>query len=110
MLGLPAESTSDVTAAARECQCQRVEHSLQVAVRRGLRDHPRFTGRRNLPGGQAVRLVIHDDVGEVNIAPHGLDEVVQANAVAVTVTAGDDHGHVVIGKLGSGGKREGSAV
>src|SRR2546425_13317168 len=44
------------------------------------------------------------------LAPPGWKEVVKADPIPFAAPAGDDHGHAVIGKLGSGGKRQRSAV
>ena len=58
-------------------------------------------GRGGLAGGQAVNLVVHNDISEVQISPHGVDEMIQADAIAVSVAARDDHVQVMIGKLGA---------
>ena len=60
---------------------------------------PLLSGRRGLAGGQAVNLVIHDDIRQVEIASHSVDKMVEADAVTVAVTARDHHVQPVVGKL-----------
>jgi hypothetical protein len=59
-------------------------------------------------GGEAVNLVVHDDVDKVEIAAHGMDEVADADAVAIA--AGDYHFQVRIGEPDSGSDGNGAAV
>src|SRR6185503_17523305 len=73
-----------------------------AAGRRALGLHALDAGRRGLPGRQAVDLVVHDDVGQVDVAPHRVQEVVAADAVAVAVAAGHDRLHLVVGQRGAG--------
>ena len=63
-----------------------------------------------LAGRQAVNLVIHHYIGKVQVAPHGVDEVPQADAVAVAVASGDDHVQVMIGQFGAGGHGHSTTV
>jgi hypothetical protein len=58
---------------------------------------------RRLVGGEAVDLVVHDNVEQVDIAPHGVHEMIAANAEAVPVAARDQYRHAVIGHLEAGG-------
>ena len=88
LLGLAAEPTSDKVTSRSEGQGQRVEHALKVAQRRRFGFHPRLAGRRDLTGRQSVDLVVHHDVGHINVASHGLDEVIEAEAIAVSITPG----------------------
>jgi hypothetical protein len=79
-------------------------------MRRGLRLHPRLAGWRHLPRGQAIDLVVHDDIGQVDVAAHRLNEVVQADTVAVAVTARGYHCDRGVGQPGASGKRQRAAV
>ena len=88
----------------------RVDRVLHAAHGRALRLHALDAGRRGLPGRQAVDLVVHDDVGQVDVAPHRVHEVVAADAVAVAVAAGDDDLHLVVGQGRSGRYRQRAAV
>ena len=62
-------------------------------------------GGRSLTGGKSVNLVIHDEVGKVEIPAHRVDEVPEADAVSVPVATGNHHLQVVIGKLCARGHR-----
>ncbi len=83
---------------------------LDVAVGRGLGALVLHRGRRCLAGGEAVDLVIHDDVGEIEVAAHGVDEVADADAVAVAIAAGDDHLEIGVGQLDAGGHRDSASM
>src|SRR4051794_39449467 len=61
--------------------------------------HTDRTSRRDLAGGQPVDLVVHRDVEQIDIAPHGVHEMIAANAETVAVTPGHHHREVVIGEL-----------
>ena len=45
---------------------------------------------RSLAGSEAVNLIVHDHIGEIEIAPHSVDKMRDADSVAVAITAGDD--------------------
>ena len=62
-------------------------------------------GRRRLALGHAVDVVVHHDVGQVDVAPAGVQEVVAADRVAVAVAAGDEHREIGPRDLESGGRR-----
>ena len=63
-----------------------------------------------LTGRQAVNLVVHHDVGQVDVAPHGVDEMVAADAVAVAIAAGADDFQFVVAELDAGGHGKGPAM
>jgi hypothetical protein len=52
-----------------------------------FRLHANAAGWRRLARGKAVDLVVHDDVEQVHIAAHRMDEVVAADPETVTVAA-----------------------
>jgi len=54
----------------------------------------RLVGRR-LAGGQAIDLVVHDDVEQIHIAAHRMNEVVAADPETVTVAARHQHGEFI---------------
>ena len=57
---------------------------------------PSVGGRRRLPLGQAVDLVVVDEERDVHVAAHGVQEVVAALAVAVAVAGDGQDAHVVV--------------
>src|SRR4030095_5189684 len=59
---------------------------------------------------QAVNLVVHHDVGQVDVAPHRMDEMVASNPVAVAIAASADDFQFVVAELDAGGHGEGSAM
>ena len=67
---------------------------------------PFFDCRRRLAGRQAVNVVVHDEVRDVDVAPHRVDEVADADAVPVAVAAGGDDGQVPVGDLDRLGDRQ----
>jgi hypothetical protein len=70
----------------------------------------RRRGRRGLALGHAIDLVVHHDVGQVDVAPAGMQEVVAADREAVAVAAGDQHREVGTRQLQAGGHRQGAAM
>src|SRR5260370_38367109 len=71
-----------------------------------FRLHADAAGRRSLAGGEAVDLVVHDDVEQVHVAAHGVNEMVAADPEAVSVAARHHHGDLVIGELQTSGYRQ----
>src|SRR5690606_24936495 len=63
-----------------------------------------------LARGQAVDVVVHDHVGDVDVAPDGMHQVADADAVAVAVTPGGHHQQIPVGQLHGGGHGQGPAV
>src|SRR5207237_4480975 len=70
VLDLPGVASSHVGGAGGDGEWDRVDRVLHAARRRALRLHALDAGRRGLSGRQAVDLVVHDDVGQVDVAPH----------------------------------------
>src|SRR5262245_63717508 len=83
---------------------------LHTAGRRALGFHPLSAGRRDLSGCKAINLIVHDDVRQIDVAPHAVHEMVAADAVAVAVASGNNDLEIVIGKLGSRGYSEGASM
>lgn len=67
-------------------------------------------GGRGLVLGQTIDEVVHHHVGEIDVFPRGMGQVVASNGVAVTVTAKDEDMQIGAGKREAGGEREGSSV
>src|SRR5207237_6814534 len=84
-----------------------LDHAL---YRRRLRLHPLLRRRARLSCRQAVDLVVHDDVGDVEVPAHRVDEVAEADPVSVAVPAGDDDVQLRVRELGALRDREGPAV
>jgi hypothetical protein len=59
---------------------------------------------------EAIDLIVHDDVGKIDITAHAVHEMVAADAIAVAVAAGDDDLELVIGHLRAGGYRQRAAM
>src|SRR5262249_53418835 len=87
VLLLTREAAGDGRRAGRDRQRGRVDRVLDATEGRALRVHPLDAGRRELTGGQPVELVVHDDVGHVDLAAHGVYEVVASDAVSVALAA-----------------------
>ncbi len=83
-----------------------IEGCFDVAEGHALGLHADAAGGRGLAGGEAVDLVVHHDVGEVEVAAHGVHEVARADAEAIAIAAGYEHGQGVVGQLHAGGNRQ----
>src|SRR6266404_777341 len=110
MLLFGAVTARDEGSARGQSQGNGINRRFDVAKGHAFRLHADATGWRRLAGGQAVDLVVHDDVEQVHIAAHGVDEMVAADAETVTVAASHEHGEFMIGELQTGGHGEGTAV
>ena len=64
----------------------------------------------HLTGRQAINLVVHHDVGQIDVAAHGVNEMVAADAETVAVAAGADDFQLVVAQLDAGGHRQRAAV
>src|SRR5690606_28431901 len=60
-------------------------------------------GGRELPLGEAVAAVVHDDVGHVQAAAHGVAELPQPDGCSVTVAGNTDVDEVAVGERRPGG-------
>ena len=110
VLLIGAEAARDEGGARGQRQRDGIDRRFDVAVGHALGLHADAAGGRGLPGGEAVDLVVHHDVDQVDVAAHGVHEVVAANAEAVAVAARDQHGHAVVGQLQAGGHRQRTAM
>ena len=110
VLLLAAEAARDERGACGQSQRNRIDRRFDVAEGHAFRLHADAAGGRCLAGGEAVDLVVHHDVEQVDVAAHGVHEVVAADAEAVAVAAGHQHGQIVIGELHSSGHRQRAAV
>ena len=108
--GIGTEAPRNEGRAVHDRRSDRIERKLHAAVRRTLGLHVERTGWRQLARGQAVDLVVHDDIGEVHVAARRVREVIAADPVAVAVAAGDDHVQFMIGHLCTGRHRKGASV
>ena len=95
--------------AEREHVEQRVHRTLHRAVRRRHGGEPPARRRRELALGEAVDLVVHDDVGHVDVAAACMNEVIAADGCAVAVTAAENDIHLRLCHLDAGSK-SGSAT
>ena len=78
---------------------QRVHRVLEAAPRRGRGAQAARRGRRQLPLGETVDLVVHHDVGEVHVAAHRVRHVPAADREAVAVAARDEHQQLGVREL-----------
>ena len=97
MLLIAAEAAGHKGGACAQCDGQRVEGGVEVAYFVDAVFGTGVCGRRNLPFGQAVDAVVMDKVGDIHISADGVEKVVAALAIGVTVTGVDDDGQIVIG-------------
>ena len=70
----------------------------------------RLRGRRGLALGHAIDAVVHDDIGHVDVAPAGMEEMVAADGIAVAVAARHHDRQVRPRHFQSGGERQRTAV
>src|SRR5205823_7067667 len=72
--------------------------------------HALPAGGRDLPGGEPIDLIVHHEVGEIDVAAHDVHEVVPADAEAVPIAARNHHLETMVAELGSGRDGQRAAV
>src|SRR6202034_3644709 len=87
VLLLRAEATSDERGSGRQRQRNRIDRPFHAAKGHALGLHAFAAGGRGLSGGEAVDLVVHDDVEQIDVAAHGVHEMVAADAETIPVTS-----------------------
>src|SRR5258708_6836694 len=110
MISLTTEATRHERRSRGQCQRNRIDRRLDVAKRHALGLHANAASWRSLACGQAIDLVVHDDVEQVHVAAHRMDEMVAADPKTVAVAARHHYSEFMIGKLQSGGHRQRPAV
>ena len=83
---------------------------LHSAVGRSLGDCPELGGRRILPLGESVNLVVEKYDIDVYVPAYCVDEMVSAYCKGISITAGLPHGEVGIRHLDTCGYGCGAAV
>ena len=106
LLDVAREAASHVGGAVHDGRSDRVHRPLDVPERGALGLHAQAAARGDLSGREPVDLVVHHQVGEIHVAARGVREVVSADAVAVAVAAGDEHGERLVGHLHPGRHRQ----
>src|SRR5882724_12001149 len=107
---LGAVTAGDEGGACGYSQGNGINGRFDIAEGHAFRLHADAAGWRRLARGQAVDLVVHDDIEKVHIAAHGVDEMVAADSETVAVAAGHKHGEFMIGELQTSSHGEGTAV
>ena len=97
--------TCEESAAGTETQLGRTEGVLYGAVWAGLRYKTSWRRWTVLSLGESVYAVVEQNHVEVDVAPHGMDEVVATNGKAVTIAANLPDGEVGVHDLCSCGNR-----
>ena len=65
---------------------------LNGTVRGGLGDGAELGGRRILPLGETVNLVVEEDYVDIYVAADGVEEVIASDSESITVSAGLPYG------------------
>src|SRR5262249_26694346 len=110
MFLLAAKPARDVSGSPDHRQRHRINRILDAAMRGALGLHAFDACRRGLTGSEAVDLVIHDDIGQVHISSHRMQEMIAAYAVAVAIATDTDHLQIMIAELHPGADGQRTAV
>ncbi len=87
-----------------------IENRIRITVRRGRGFHAGRGAGRKLATGHAVDVVVHDDIGHINVATASMDEVVTADCRTITITTDTNNRHFRLGHFYSGRKSGGAAM
>ena len=109
-LDVAREGAPDPRRPERDRELARVERALGVAVVRRLRLVARRRRRRHLPLRQAVDLVVHQEIGQVEVSAGRVEEVIAADGEAVAVAADRHDVQLGAGDLDAGRERQGAAM
>ena len=102
MLYLSSVSPRHVSRSRSDGKRNRIDRIFDASGGCALGFHPFRTRRRNLSGRKAIYLIVHHNVGEIDVAPHRMNKMVAADAIPITVATGGDNLELVIGELGAG--------
>src|SRR5882762_5525843 len=91
------ESSRDERRSCGQSQRNRIHGSFDISERHALGLHANAAGWRRLACGKAIDLVVHDDVEQVHIAAHRMDEMVATNPETVAVATRNHYRQFVIG-------------
>ena len=94
---------------ARSCglgEPAQVEGRLHLALAGGGGAVAHLHGRRRLSARHAVRGVVEQHAGEVDVAPAGMDQVIAADGRSVSVSGEHDDGELRLGHLDARGDRQ----
>ena len=72
-------------------QCPRIEWMIETSVRGRLRYFMFFAGRRILPFGESVNLIVEQQNLHIEITAQQVNEVVTTNAHSVAITGYNPH-------------------
>ena len=107
---LDVDRAREERAPRAEHELARIERVLDRPERRGLRHLAQLRGRRVLPFGQSVDLVVEQQDIDVDIAPHGMDEMIPSDRQRVAVAGHLPYRQLRIGHLDAGSDSRRPAV
>ncbi len=99
---VPCESARDKTGISSESQRKGVDRRFDSPIWRGLGFIPFFGRWGVLPLGETINLVVLCDVGDINIAAHGVDKVISTNSIPISITSDCDDDQFTVGERHSG--------
>src|SRR5712691_1438380 len=105
-----AEPAGNERGARGKSQRNWIYRRFDVAEGHAFRLHADAAGGRCLAGGEAIDLVVHHDVEQVNVAAHAVHEVIATDAEAITVAARHQYGEIMIRKFHSSGYSQSPTV
>ncbi len=85
MVAIPGEASRQKTRPGGDGQRSGAQGRLDGAFRGSVGLPPLSTGRRRLSGGEGEHPVVVNDVGQVEIAPAGVDEVAHTLAEPIAL-------------------------
>src|SRR3989449_148445 len=110
VLLLATEAARDEGGPGGQGERNGVHWRFDVTEGHAFRFHADPAGGRGLASREAVDLIVHDDVEQIDVAAHGVDKVVAADTETVAVTASHQYCQIVIGKLHPSRHRQRPAV
>src|SRR4029453_12603197 len=110
VLLLSGRAARHIGGASDQRHSKRIEIIFWATTRGRFGPLAPFCGRRRLASGQAVDLVVHNHIGEINVTAHRVDKMLDTNTIAITVATGNNPVQVMVAELHASGLRQSTAV
>src|SRR5262249_24698188 len=90
MFNLPGISPRHIGRSGGDGKWNRIERILNTAGWSAFGFHPFRARGRKLASGETIDLIIHDNVCQIYVTAHGVNKMIAANAIPVSISTSGD--------------------